>query len=837
MADTIQNKPKSYIMYDQSGVAYDVPEDGVAQNLRAGWKLESPDQAAERVRKEYLEKEKGGIGGALIAGGLGVARGLSMGLSDVALSEYVNPKELREYKEAQPTASTIGEVGAMVGPSVASIGKGIVGAGSKLLGKKAAQTAVKTLKPGSIVDDAASIIGEQYGKQAVKTATKIPLTGPSIATELGLAAERGIGKLLGETAEQGLLKTIAKSGVKKSVGGATEAAFLSTGQVISEQALGDPKMNADSALMHIGLNALLGGGIAGTLGAISPALKAGANKLVGSLPKSIENVTAKTALKSFSKSRAAKATNATATQIKNAWEQLEKRGVSKDEFAEFLLKKHDELGGNRILDKLGSPQKNLSNIQLLVGNIGENISKTIDDLDALAAQQNKGEGFLQASKIRAKLEKEILEPMLLDGKIKPMHNAEYNKISNLLESWKQFETIPFKQAVELKRDIQAVLSAGSDKSRILEKKAASILKKELETIANNIDETLGKAYQENNKKYMTAKYAEELLKKGADRIGGNRFFSLTDYIAGGAGGVVGGPLGGVAMAQANKLARERGSAVLAQVADDLANTAKIEQISQKGIAEVVNLSKQIISAKDIQRGRLVPMINALDMLGGKSSKDKDIQASFKRAYKKVETLAENPEVLQKTIEEKSGNMKNVAPETTAAMTARATGAINYLMLNAPQPPQYIGYSITPLINKDKWQPSNNEIARWAKQVRAVMEPKTVIEDLKDGNLTMESVKAFQAVYPEMYAGVGSLLMSRAAELQEELPYEKRVELSKFFQVPVDPTMTLSFRSWAQQNNVEIQKQLNEQRNKGKMANGETVKAGQTMSATEKLSME
>ena len=145
MADTIQNKPKSYIMYDQSGVAYDVPEDGVAQNLRAGWKLESPDQAAERVRKEYLEKEKGGIGGALIAGGLGVARGLSMGLSDVALSEYVNPKELREYKEAQPTASTIGEVGAMVGPSVASIGKGIVGAGSKLLGKKAAQTAVKPL--------------------------------------------------------------------------------------------------------------------------------------------------------------------------------------------------------------------------------------------------------------------------------------------------------------------------------------------------------------------------------------------------------------------------------------------------------------------------------------------------------------------------------------------------------------------------------------------------------------------------------------------------------------------------------------------------------------------
>jgi hypothetical protein len=84
-----------------------------------------------------------------------------------------------------------------------------------------------------------------------------------------------------------------------------------------------------------------------------------------------------------------------------------------------------------------------------------------------------------------------------------------------------------------------------------------------------------------------------------------------------------------------------------------------------------------------------------------------------------------------------------------------------------------------------WEPSRAERDRFARYVEAAERPQTVLEDLADGTVTKEQVDALREVYPEMYRRVQMDVITRAAELQETLPWSKRVALSAFFAAPTE----------------------------------------------------
>lgn len=165
----------------------------------------------------------------------GAARGATFGLSDVVASA-VSPS-LKEYlanlRQYNPSSSFGGEVAGVVAPSLLSGGAGLLGEGA--------------------------------------AAVAAPVRGVSAA---GKFAENMALRSLGEeTAKNVLAKAAAKG-----LGSAVEGAFYGAGQVVSEGALGDPKIAAEHALGTIGLSALLSGGLTAGLNVAGSAIKKAASE-------------------------------------------------------------------------------------------------------------------------------------------------------------------------------------------------------------------------------------------------------------------------------------------------------------------------------------------------------------------------------------------------------------------------------------------------------------------------------------------------------------------------------------------------------------------------------
>lgn len=218
MSETLPDAtaPAKVLMVDPTGGLVDASAADVAQLLRVGYRQASADESAKAAQDAANAERFGGVAGALEAGAAGAARGLTFGLSDLALTKtgIVAPETLQALKEQQPIASAVGEIGS----ALATLPKAAAGAGLK--------AAAKGLAPG--------LIGA---------------AGREVEQQLG-------GKLLG-----------------KAAAGALEGGLWGAGNVVSEAALGDPNFTAESAWHEIGLSAALGGGLGGLVhvaGAAAP---------------------------------------------------------------------------------------------------------------------------------------------------------------------------------------------------------------------------------------------------------------------------------------------------------------------------------------------------------------------------------------------------------------------------------------------------------------------------------------------------------------------------------------------------------------------------------------
>lgn len=182
---------------------------------------------------------------SLAAGVLGAARGLTFGLSDVALTmkdkagnPIVAPERLAEIKEQNAGASVAGELLGTAGPALLT-------GGSSLAAKGAARGA----------------LSEAAG-----------MTLPGMVSRASQAVERGVLKTLGGTTVRtvpGLAEEAAKQIVSKGVGSMVEGAVYGVGNAVSEAALGDPKKVAEHVVADVGLSAMLGLGLGAAGGALS----------------------------------------------------------------------------------------------------------------------------------------------------------------------------------------------------------------------------------------------------------------------------------------------------------------------------------------------------------------------------------------------------------------------------------------------------------------------------------------------------------------------------------------------------------------------------------------
>ena len=126
----------------------------------------------------------------------------------------------------------------------------------------------------------------------------------------------------------------------------------------------------------------------------------------------------------------------------------------------------------------------------------------------------------------------------------------------------------------------------------------------------------------------------------------------------------------------------------------------------------------------------------------------------------------------------------VAPILADRMETTTARRIGFLASKLPRRPG-LGMQIGP----DTWRPSDFEIRKFARYAASVEDPQSVVERAANGSITPEDAEALREVYPEMFAEARNDILARLPELQKNLPYQKRLALSIFFGVPVDPAMT------------------------------------------------
>lgn len=143
-----------------------------------------------------------------------------------------------------------------------------------------------------------------------------------------------------------------------------------------------------------------------------------------------------------------------------------------------------------------------------------------------------------------------------------------------------------------------------------------------------------------------------------------------------------------------------------------------------------------------------------------------------------------PKARQQLADRLSG-VRAASPLLADRMETIAARRISFLASKIPPKPDYAVNSIGP----STWQPSEMAMRTFARYVAAVEDPGGVEERLADGTLSPEDADAYRTVYPERYADMQRQILEELPKLRETLSYPKRLSLSIFSGVPVDPAMT------------------------------------------------
>jgi hypothetical protein len=218
-------------MVDRDGNPHDVPADEVAAAKVQGLHVPNEGENTARLNREATDELYGGTSGQIAAGFAGALRGGTLGASDVLLSAAGGREAIQGLKEANPTTSTLSEIG------------------------------------GAVL-------------------SALPTGGASLAEQLPGRAVAKLGARLAEAGEGA--SALSKIG-RGALGGSAEGALYGAGSGVSELALSDDPVTLERAIGTISSHALYGGAIGGAAGSLGKVAEIGLTKGRAAVDAAIES--------------------------------------------------------------------------------------------------------------------------------------------------------------------------------------------------------------------------------------------------------------------------------------------------------------------------------------------------------------------------------------------------------------------------------------------------------------------------------------------------------------------------------------------------------------------
>lgn len=887
---------------DTAGQPMQIAAEDFGRAVKEGFSYEP----LESQRKRQLEAE---YGSSPIRAGLeGAARGLTLGLSDVALRGLGADREgLEARKELNPLSATGGEVLGAVAPLLLSAGT-----------SAPAQVAAKG------------------GAAALREAAA--LTPAALATRAGTAVTAAVERKIGEGAAKSLAGKLS-SALPMAAGSAVEGAAFTAGQVLSEAALAeDPSKVAEKALADIGMGAALGGGIGAFVGLgaralgfkniphsvseldgkvytaaqatesavnsplLSEAERKGFFEGLGKRGKDadlIEEAAKEFGVEAFpeqlSGSQAVKRSSAIldtsvspAAIARNEMKAASVEKISKevvDTFGGLSPRSENEVGNQlkkQIVEKFDAAfepsqrlyqvvSENLPFVEVspkAIQSITSNIKK-VEKFNISGSLENKVGNFVLKNLPNMKTAKDVQNlAQAVKDLVNPMVPAERRvgsifaeKLENLVEN----STIRAGEKLvqetgdaALKTQVQEVLNAIPSS-----KKEYAVFREKLNTFAKQLgrksisgkagfeefieelapNRLLDRMFDKKDPRFLDfmekdfpdefrelISFKKSQMLQKAEKSGslktlfkevGNlspevraKAFSpielkrlslaekYLDTISFARNPVFGNPSGTAFMSSAMQAFESPQGTLKTWVRDaaieKFIQGAGTDGAQQKVFSVLSNLEK---SAQKITqnigysvRGFLQKSAPVATYLGSKAivedkqEKKEDLGKFYEKQSRAVVEAAQDPEALIENSSAAFQEISDVAPKVAEAASEKAAASAMFLYEKMPKNP----FSDKNIFSQKKWKPSDLEISKWKKYVDTVENPMKALKDLRKGRMTVEQSETLKAVYPEIYQEVIQNFMDELPKLKEELPYQKRLQISLLFQVPTDYTLTPEF---------------------------------------------
>lgn len=551
------------------------------------------------------------------------------------------------------------------------------------------------------------------------------------ATTVGKAASRVAGGAIGDLVSNRLIRTAAEKGIQYG----TEGAIFTAPTALAEAVTGNPEQAVERIIAGGLGNALLG-----------PVLEQGGRLIRQTVGKKLSNIqeslgetAEKFAAKEYGLERAT-SKKLGPTKIKKIGRQLLDAG-------EVKVGKNTEtmISENQLLqNKLASERDILYNL-----------------IDAEKASTFQPE----------KLINKIEESLGKFNRESPLLRPEANKLNDILEAIAQRRPndkgyISLKEAQNLVEELGNINwdATSTKKSHQIAKRAYGMAREELNNVVNKVfkeykPELVGKV-NTLNQKMATAFDTAKLLKNKYARETGNKFYSLTDTIAG-AGAVASGSPQGLAFLGAKKLFDNYGNPSIALLAD---SASKMIQNLQK--SEV--LSSKLPNLMGTVTTRLRP--TTINKLAGLNIEQ------IQNIEQELTQIEQNPEQFTDLILPETEVLTQIDPKAASLMNQKLVEVSQYIKNALPKNPNPVS---TPF-RKVPWKPTSLEVSKFNRISRAALNPMSVIENLADGFLSHDEIKTVKDLYPELSKDMDMALMDYL-EKNPNMSYAKKQQIQIFLQ--------------------------------------------------------
>lgn len=714
-------------------------------------------------QRRALEKEYGGAGQAAIALGEGALSGASLGLGNAALAaalgeDYRKAAQAREL--VQGDARLAGEIGAGLATAFATGG-----------GSAAAQAGAK---------------GAGLAARGASGALKLVSAPGRALARGGAAVERGVAGALGRAglAEGGVLSRAASLGAS----GAFEGGLYEAGQAIEDSFTRGDELTAEKVLAATGHGALWGlAGGAGMGAAIGTTAKAG-RKVVDALggadalkAKALKRIgleagdTLEEGAQKLAADNAVQALDPSKAQLKKLTQGYKRQ----DRAAEV----GQELLDSGIVRARASKESMLARASQVAQESGEAIGESFQQLT------QAGKNFTRGESLVSRLDDIV-------GSRKGQLVASHNRVGKAFE--REFQ--PLKQAIAdgvplshedihgVRRKLDEAIKWSKEQRAPIQDdlvKARRVLEEELEESADQAfkelgDETFSETYRTHKRRYGAARFAEDALLENASRGQANLSYGLLENIQG-AGGLVAGAatghiglglLGGAALATGGKLVRKHYRSVAAELFDRVAK-------SDRALTDVAHRLARGAKAIAQTPKRAVPKLTAAI----NSSSREDVDTEYRKYAERVRDVASTPDRAIQTVGAALGPTAERYPQLAATMGMKATQATQFLASKLPAERERL-QTLTPLAS-EPYIPTE-EKRKFLRYVEAFEDsPIELVREIETGRYPEEAVEVLKTQYPQVFAELRERVMAQTAELEDELPYQRRLKLGRLFEFPAD----------------------------------------------------